>query len=215
MAHPEYIRKKAVQLRVEKKLTIDEIAERLSLSKTTIYYWVKDIPIPRKPGRAFRTKAQRLGTMAMQARYTKAREMAYERGAAEFEFLIGLPSFRDFVCAYLCEGYKRCRNTVAIGNSDPAIVVLGNRWIRNLGKNKIRYSVQYHADQNLSELQRFWGELLAVEPEAINLQRKSNSNQLTGRTWRSEHGVLTVSMGDTELRARLQAWMDLLRAGWK
>mgnify|MGYP002149623128 CR=1 FL=1 len=73
MAHPEYIRRKAIQLRVEKKLTIDEIAERLSLNKTTIYYWVKDIPIPRKPGRALRTKAQELGARAMQAKYKGVR----------------------------------------------------------------------------------------------------------------------------------------------
>lgn len=215
MAHPDYIRQKAIQLRVEKKLTIDEIAERLSLNKTTVYYWVKDIPIPRKPARGFRTEAQIRGTRAMQAKYTRAREMAYQRGVDEFDSLIQVPTFRDFVCAYLCEGYRRCRNTVAIGNSDPPIVVLGNRWIRELGKNKIRYSVQYHADQDLEELQEFWGNQLGVAPVAINHQRKSNSNQLTGRTWRSVLGVLTVSMGDTELRARLQAWMDLVRAGWK
>ena len=215
MTHPDYIRKKAIQLRVEKKLTIDEIAERLSLSKTTVYYWVKDIEIPRKPGRAFRTKAQQLGTKAMQAKYTRAREEAYQRGVDEFPDLIEMPSFGDFVCAYLCEGSKRCRNTVSIANSDPTIVALGDKWIRRLGKNKIRYAVQYHADQDLQELQDFWSDLLGVEPEAINLQRKSNSNQLTGRSWRSVHGVLTVSMGDTELRARLQAWMDLLRDSWE
>lgn len=100
-------------------------------------------------------------------------------------------------------------------HSDPAIVVLGDKWIRKLGRNKIRYEVQYHADQDLAELREFWGRELGVEPEAINQQRKSNSNKLTGRTWRSAHGVLTVSMGDTELRSRLQAWMDLVRAGWK
>jgi hypothetical protein len=31
-------------MRVERKLTIDQIAERLALSRTTIYYWVKDLP---------------------------------------------------------------------------------------------------------------------------------------------------------------------------
>jgi hypothetical protein len=44
--------------------------------------------------------------------------------------------------------------------------------------------------------------------------RKSNSNQLAGRTWRSEHGVLTVTTHDTYFRARLQAWVDLLRRRW-
>jgi hypothetical protein len=47
MAHRyDHIREKAVSLRTEQHLTLDEIVERLSLPKTTIYHWIKDIPIP-------------------------------------------------------------------------------------------------------------------------------------------------------------------------
>jgi hypothetical protein len=53
-----------------------------------------------------------------------------------------------------------------------------------------------------------------VSPEEIQLQRKSNSNQLKGRTWRSRHGVLAVTTHDTYFRARLQAWVELLRERW-
>jgi transcriptional regulator with XRE-family HTH domain len=44
MAYPDYIRERARQLRVEKKLSLDEIAERLALPKTTVYYWITDLP---------------------------------------------------------------------------------------------------------------------------------------------------------------------------
>jgi hypothetical protein len=46
------------------------------------------------------------------------------------------------------------------------------------------------------------------------MQRKSNSNQLKGRTWRSVHGVLRVRVCDTQLRAKLEGWMDRLRESW-
>jgi hypothetical protein len=49
----------------------------------------------------------------------------------------------------------------------------------------------------------------------IKLLRKSNSNQLTGRRWRSRHGVLSVRVQDTLLRARMQAWTDRLRDQWQ
>jgi hypothetical protein len=52
------------------------------------------------------------------------------------------------------------------------------------------------------------------DPDAIRVQRKSNSGQLTGRTWRCGLGVLTVRTCDTRFRARIEAWMDLLRASW-
>jgi hypothetical protein len=46
MAHPAYLRETARALLVRRKLTIDELAERLALSRSTIYYWVRDLPIP-------------------------------------------------------------------------------------------------------------------------------------------------------------------------
>jgi len=44
--------------------------------------------------------------------------------------------------------------------------------------------------------------------------RKSNSSQLKGRKWRSEHGVLSVGTNDTHFRARLQGWIDRVEDGW-
>ena len=49
MAYPPYLREKARRLRVEKRLTIDELAQCLAPSRTTIYYWVRDLPPARSP----------------------------------------------------------------------------------------------------------------------------------------------------------------------
>jgi hypothetical protein len=66
----------------------------------------------------------------------------------------------------------------------------------------------------LDAVRAFWATQVGVPPDEIRLLRKSNSGRLAGRTWRSEHGVLTVWCNDTRLRARMQAWMDVLRAEW-
>ena len=50
MSHPAYIRAKARELRIERRLTIDEIAERLALPRGTIYYWVRDLPLSEREG---------------------------------------------------------------------------------------------------------------------------------------------------------------------
>jgi predicted DNA-binding transcriptional regulator AlpA len=52
MAHPAYLREKARSMRLKRGYTIDELAERLALSRSTIYYWVRDLPIPHSGGRA-------------------------------------------------------------------------------------------------------------------------------------------------------------------
>ena len=208
MTYPAYVRDKARSLRTEKHLSIGEIAERLALPKTTIYYWVRDLPLGRP------RRSNPAGSLRMQAKYRVRRRVAYAQGISEFPVLSTDPTFRDFVCMYIAEGYKRNRNKVAVGNSDPVVVVLCTQWIRRFARNPITFSIQYHADQDLCEITEFWGAKLGVAPESIRLQRKSNSGQLAGRAWRSRYGVLTISAGDTLLRARLQGWIDCLRMQW-
>jgi transcriptional regulator with XRE-family HTH domain len=212
--YPPYLREKARQLRRERKLTIDELAERLALPRTTIYYWVRDLPIPRTTIAEWPESARRAGNRAMQKKYRLLREAAYDEGRATFKWLCRDATFRDFVNLYIAEGYKRSRNNVSLANSDPAVIGLASRWVNELTENRVGYCLQYHADQDAADLQRFWADLLGTQPDAIRLQRKSNSSQMRHRTWRCRHGVLSVRVGDTYLRAKLQAWMDCLKTEW-
>ena len=82
MAHPPYLREKARQLRIERKMSLNEISERLALGKTTVWYWIKDLPHPEvkhrdTPGRV---RARAKGNRAMQRRYARLRAEAYEQG---------------------------------------------------------------------------------------------------------------------------------------
>ena len=210
MAYPAYVREKARELRVERRLSVVEIAERLALPKSTVFYWVRDIPLRRA-----RQSNPHAGARAMRSKFVMLREEAYREGRESFADLSAADrTFRDFVCMYIGEGYKRNRNRVAIGNSDPRVVVLATRWLRELSSKELQFSVQVHEDQDLARLSEFWASTLGIDPGDIRLQRKSNSGRLAGRHWRSKYGVLTVTTCDTLLRARLQAWMDCLQETW-
>src|ERR1700747_2329980 len=200
MAHPAYLREKARKLRVERKLTIDELAPRLVLSRTTIYYWVRDLPIPGSRGGGgggWPESARLKGSRAVKRKHRLLREAAYAEGVASFDELSAELGFRDFVCLYIAEGYKRSRNEVAICNSDVAVLRLSLSWLRRLTTKAIGFSIQFHADQDLGELRAFWGNALDFDGDAIRFQRKSNSGGLGGRNWRSDHGVLAVRVADT------------------
>jgi transcriptional regulator with XRE-family HTH domain len=164
VAYPAYIREKARELRVDKGLTIDDLAERLAIPRTTAYYWVRDLPIGKT---ANQTRAAFRAGQVTRKIHRDRRNAAYAQGQREYPELLFEPTFRDFVCMYIGE-----------------------------------------------EICAFWGAILNVEPTAIRFQRKSNSGGLAGRSWRSRHGVLTVRTADTYFRARLQAWMDGIRAEW-
>jgi transcriptional regulator with XRE-family HTH domain len=142
---PAYLKEKARELRTRRKLSLLEIAERLALPKTTVFYWIRDLPDPEikhrdSPARArSRAKAARRNV----ARYKALRDAAYRRGWDEFPSLAQEPTFTDFVCMYIGEGYKRNRNTVALANSDPRVIRLADWWIRRFSRNPVTYSFQY------------------------------------------------------------------------
>jgi transcriptional regulator with XRE-family HTH domain len=209
MAYPPYLRARARELRTEKHLSLDEIAERLALPKTTVYCWIADLPL----GRPRRENPWK-GNQRMQEKYRRLREAAYVQGEAEYSELVKLPTFREFVALYIAEGYKRCRNVVSIANSDERVVAMAAGWFAALTTRPLGYSIQYHADQDLDDLRQFWGGVLQIDGNVIVMQRKSNRNQLKGRTWRSRYGVLTIRVMDTYFRARLQAWIDRIREDW-
>ena len=211
MAYPAYLRERARELRITKMLSVDEIAERMALPRTTVYYWIRDLPLERE--RRW-SAGQRKGTRSMQNKWRLRREAAYDRGLLEWNELIDLPTFRDFVVLYIAEGYKRSRNTASICNSDPTIVALGAHWLRRLTTRMPVVSVQYHLDQDPQTLRLFWGQTLTVDPDSIRLHAKSNSGHLRTRVWRCEHGVAAVAVHDTYFRARLQAWIDRIHQSW-
>jgi hypothetical protein len=209
VAYPLYLRQKARELRERQHLSIDEISERLAIPRTTIYYWVRGMPLGRR-----RKDNPHPGARGMLAKHRRLREEAYALGYWEFPRLCRLPTFRDFVGLYIAEGYKRNRNTVSICNSDLAVMQVGTLWIRRFSRNRLSFSIQFHEDQDLSAITRYWGEGLRIDPGAIRLQRKANSGQMRSRVWRSKYGVIAVRAGDTLFRMRLQGWMDRLTEEW-
>jgi transcriptional regulator with XRE-family HTH domain len=211
MAYPPYVRDKAREMRVKKGMTIDELAERLAISRTTIYYWVEGLPIATT---RTQTLAARRAGNASRRKHRLLRDAAYREGRALFAEFSRDPTFRDFVCMYIGEGYKRDRNRVSLANSDPAVILLAKRWFDRCARNPIRFSIQFHADQDVAELRRYWAGTLGVDPDLIDLQRKSNSGQLSGRVWRCKYGVITIRSCDTRFRAQMQAWMDRIRDEW-
>ncbi len=230
----------ARSLRVEQQLTVDELATRLSLPRSTIYYWVRDLPLRRSVSDGNREVLEQRGSRAAEGapeptegedgqkrgsgtvsrrgagrtshKVSRARsDAAYEEGLASFEELSAQPTFRDFVCIYLVQGDQRDRTHVALSNSDPAVMRLVSRWIRRLTDRALLLSLQYGPGQSLKELRHFWSETTGAEPRTIRVHGPAaEESERPG----SPHGVLTVTVEDTLLRARLQGWIQRAREGW-
>ena len=206
-----HLREKARELR-RTGATLTEICEQLALGKSTVHGWIKDIPIPQTTRQ---TEQRRRAGQATRQKHAALRQQWYNEAYAEAGEVLKNPLLRDFVVLYAAEGYKRNRNQVCICNSNPAIIKVAHEYIRQLSSNShLEYLLQCHVDNHERELQQYWAKVLTIRGEEIKVTRKSNAGELSGRKWRSEYGVLTIRVGDTWLRCKIQAWMDYLQQQW-
>ena len=223
MTHSRYLRNMARLLRVEQQLTVDQLATRLALSRSTVYYWVRDLPLSGARGDRGAVggessaggdgEGERAQGEHEQLRPGQA--SAYEQGLRTFDDLATEPSFRDFLCIYSLAGEKRDRTLVSLTNGDPAVMRLVNRWIRRLTDRPPALSVRCQSDQSMAESRSFWADVVDALPEAIDARRTRGAGAARVSGAEPVHGMLTVSVEDKLLRARLQAWMCRLREGWR
>lgn len=207
----DHLKKLAIELRA-KNFTLPTICERLGLSKGTVFYWIKDIPIPR-------TEDQRKCTVAAsranKEKWEKIRREYYNLGKNYFSEIERDPHLRDFVIIYLTEGYRKTRNVVQVTNSNINIIQTSHKFIQMFSNKKITYNLQCHVDNDEEKLLDYWSNGLKIDRNHIRIIRKSNSGNLSGRKWRSLYGVMGISVNDTKFRMMIESWMDFIQEDWK
>jgi hypothetical protein len=138
----------------------------------------------------------------------------YDQALRSYDELITRPTFHDFICVYIADGYKRDRRRVALASADPDVIRLAHRWIRRLSDVSPSLTVRYTHEQSREELRRFWSEVVGEQLESIRTRRAFAEELEHASGARPLRGVLTVSVDDVALRARMQAWMRRTREGW-
>lgn len=212
--YPQYIIDKVIELRVQKKHTVPDIAEMMSMPKSTIHNWLLDYPLEERTAK--QTAHQKRAAEANRKRAAKKRQDAYDEGWKQAPELFKNPYFRDFINLYLAEGTKRDRNKVEMTNSDVAIMIMSHYWLKKLKNpnNSFYYRVQIHADHDEDEMKEYWANALNIDVGSVHIMRKSNSGKLSGRQFRSKYGVFAIQLSDTYLHSKIQAWMAYLRKQW-
>lgn len=217
VAHPADTRTLARKLRRGKRLSIDELARRLGVSRSTVYNWVSDIPIPGSgSGGGFSQEARRRGTRAMREGRRRLRETYYTFGLEVYPSLSSQPAFKDFLVSYVAVGKKSDLREVSFAHPDPLMMQLAVGWLRDYGRNRLRYRLQLPADVDVGRAQRFWAERMGVPVEEIVPERSTADGSLAAAPVRRNIlGTLRIASTDTLLRVELQAWIDCARSEWR
>ncbi|MEV8625904.1 hypothetical protein [Streptomyces sp. NPDC051079] len=209
------LRARARELRLEGR-TYDQIQLELGCSKSSISLWVRDLPKParREPSEQARLAGRKRWEHELAVRDAERRST---KRAASLE--IGPLTERELLLAgtalYWAEGAKdktyARRENVQFVNSDPDVIRVYLAWLRLLRvePERLAFRVMIHATADTEGAERYWADLVGVDPDSFQrtTTKKHNPKTIRKNTGSDYRGCLVIRVAQgAELYRRIEGW---------
>lgn len=201
----------ALRLRKEGS-SINDISTALSISKSSVSLWVRDVELPkaiRLKMRQHEIAGRTRGLSAIAARRDLANQVI-AKSADEVWSSLALFDKKDFwkVCAALlfwCEGAKRLSN-MAFTNSDPEMIALYLKALRKgfeIDEKKLSVQLHLHEYHDIEKQIAYWSRIMDIP---VNQFNKPYIKPHTGKRKREGYpGCVSLRYGEARLARKLSA----------
>jgi hypothetical protein len=209
----DVLRNKAVVLR-QNGYSLPEICNRLKTSKSTTWYWIKDVEMLKPNAFLSRTKrkhAEAARKAALAHRNNAIRKHQHHADEAVRLWENGLrddPDFRLFLMLYMAEGIGKGRDSFGMSNTNPHLIAFAQAMMNRININGRSFRYDLYLKQNLNESKAvvFWKDLLKAEEIHVHVR---NDGHLKGRNWVSENGIMLIRVYDSYVKTMICVWIDL------
>ncbi len=209
--YAEETKERARKLR-KQGYTFPEIQKRLEMQipKATLVHWFKGINLTeaQKEKIAVRNLKQLYTARAHSVEARARRKTAYldslEKKYLPLASLLNDSAVAHIMlgCLYLAEGSKNASGKLTFGNSDPRIVSLFLKLLREsytLDESKFRCTLQARADQDIPGLEKFWRKLTGI-PKQQFYKARIDSRSIGKATLKGGYkGVCRIDYFSAEL----------------
>lgn len=160
---------KAIQLRKE-GLSYNKIGKELGISKSTIGFWCRNVPLkPEDKKRLYTKQALMMARGPQSQKERRIREIAkiIEEAEKEIQLPLSFETYRLVGAAlYWAEGSKT--EIFAVTNSDPHFILFMVRWferIFGISSKKLKAKLNIYPQQSEEEIKEFWSRLTGIPLE--------------------------------------------------
>ncbi len=212
----EYTKLKIKAIRLRKKgLSYGQIKRRLGLSKSTLSFWLKGVPLSEDQRRILYTRQIGILNLGAQSqKHRRAREVSeiIAKAKAEIKKPASLDCYRLFGAAlYWAEGSKG--GMFQMTNSDPYLILFWVKWLTkifNISANKLKGRLNIYPQQNEKHIKQFWSELTGIPLKNFGKSyiKPLSKNYKTNNLY---YGTIKVEVpSSTDLRHRVYGWTQVL-----
>lgn len=211
----------------QKGLSVNEITQKLGVSKSSVSIWVRDISLTPEQIENLNNKNpfhinSRLGSIAMKNKFKDQRKSFQEEGK-EMALNNGM-LFSQGCMLYWGEGSKN-RNSVQLCNSDPYLLRLFKNFLIkhfNIKEEEISLYINCYTGNGISveEIQEYWISILKLDKSNL---RKTRIDQYPNSSKKTKKGklpygtcCLTVNRTDVlqKIYGAIQFYGGFIKDSW-
>ncbi|MBI2011184.1 hypothetical protein HYS91_00295 [Candidatus Daviesbacteria bacterium] len=219
LVHPSKNKQHALELRSKGK-SYREINSILGVSKSTLSYWLNNVEVTYKQ-KEYLLQKQREGRIKGAQKRRDLRiakeQMILVKASKEVSRISKRELWLLGTIAYWCEGSKQKANNVSgrviFANSDPFLIKLFVRWIKEICKvpeDRLVYTLYIHETGNLKASLNYWSKILEINKyrfaRAILKKHKVSTNRKYNNSL--YFGLLRVTVrNSTDLNRQIRGWI--------
>lgn len=211
-------RQKARYLR-KKGYSINQIVAKTGSSKTSVSIWVRDVVLTKNQqakistlGRSVQSIEKRR-TNRLKNENIKRRIIIDEAKKDFFEItkqelkLIG-------TILYLGEGAKSRMGTVAVSNSDPSVIKMMMRFLRevcDVPEEKFRGQIHTFEHANIGKTEEYWSTVTGISQKQFYKTYIKPSSASLQKRKTLPFGTFGISVNDTKLLLKIIGWIEKIK----
>lgn len=211
----------AYQLRLKGK-SYGEISKALSVPKSTLSSWFKDLKLPIKAQKLLEAKGRTTRESLMKFNRRRTKAIQVENQKIRQETLKEIHSFSKYellligTALYWAEGQKRGTNSmVKFVNSDPAMIALYLRFLREIiqvPEQRIYPSVRIHPNIEEHSTIGFWSKVTRIPRERFKITRQiSRASNGKRPRYSLPNGTLELCVSKRQKFFQIKGWIDGLK----
>lgn len=214
------LREQAISLR-KQEFSYSEIKKRLNVSKSTLSYWLRDLPLSKEKILELRRSGWSKGEASrekyratMRERKDEKARLVYEEHKKKFSNISDESIFIAGLMLYLGEGSKKKDSTLAIANTDPNTITFFIGWLEkylDVSRSEIRIQLHLYENMDTEREQKYWQKILRLKYEQfykISVRKLKESSFSYQDSFR--HGTCSLYVFGTERVTKVMMAMKAL-----
>jgi len=209
------IRQNSIELR-KKGFSIKEISQVLSVSKSSVSTWVRDVVLTDRQKVSLMNKNNSIEIIEKRRRTRLKNEADKKRvliNAASTEIrsidqnmlkMIG-------IALYWGEGGKTMKGMARISNSDPELVRISMRFFREVcevKEDRFRAHIHIHSIKMVKEAQKYWSIVTGIPESQFYKTYVIKRKKLKNIRDTLKFGTIDVGVCDTKLLLKILGWIE-------